>query len=342
VISNCALKADNVRTAGYYDFEGMEYVNIPGIFTDQPLQLDKGTFDTKMPVILVLEAAYRLKNRLAFGLYFNYGLNNVQSKINLSDDFNFRPVVFDILNNQQPLLTNSLLGSTHTKSFKPLAVGVKVTYDLTSPKTSAERAALRAARQTVIDIIDIQSEDFEIDVAVDEDAARFAAEEAARLAAEEAARLAAEEAARIAAEEAARLAAEEAARLAAAEAARKEEADRRAAAIAAIETPISNFALGQSGSATLNPALDKVIALLKEFPDMNVTISGHTCEQGTPQANDRVSLRRAQQTKDYLIANGISEDRIISLIPKRDTEPLVPNINEENRKINRRVQFKVL
>ena len=142
---NYTLKADNLETSGFYSFENQEYVNIPGVFFNQPLESRKGTYDANMHVQLVLEAAYRLKNRLSFGVYFNYGLNNVQD---INDQ---RPVAFHFNNNQQPLSTNSLLNTAYTKSFKPLAVGVKVSYDLTSAKSSAEKAAEKVARQNAID-----------------------------------------------------------------------------------------------------------------------------------------------------------------------------------------------
>ena len=54
-------------------------------------------------------------------------------------------------------------------------------------------------------------------------------------------------------------------------------------------------------------------------------------------ANERVSKQRAENAKAYLISNGIATNRITGTASKRDTEPLVPNTNEENRKQNRRV-----
>jgi OOP family OmpA-OmpF porin len=57
--------------------------------------------------------------------------------------------------------------------------------------------------------------------------------------------------------------------------------------------------------------------------------------------NDRVALQRAEKVKKYLISKGIAENRILGVVSKRDTEPLVPNTNEENRIINRRVEIKL-
>ena len=89
------------------------------------------------------------------------------------------------------------------------------------------------------------------------------------------------------------------------------------------------------------PFLDEKIRFLNEFPDMKVYIYGHTCDLGTHEVNERIGSQRAQKVREYLLANGIDQSRILGAGSKRDTEPLVPNTNDENRKINHRVQFVV-
>ena len=50
-------------------------------------------------------------------------------------------------------------------------------------------------------------------------------------------------------------------------------------------------------------------------------------------------MRRTTRAKAYMIFKGIAESRILSVASKRDTEPVVPNANEENRQKNRRIQL---
>lgn len=106
----------------------------------------------------------------------------------------------------------------------------------------------------------------------------------------------------------------------------------------AIQKPIDNYTVSQTG---LTPKqmeeLDKRIALLKQYPDVDIFIYGHTCDLGGDVVNERVGLYRAQNAKRYLISKGIDEKRIVGMASKRDTEPIVPNTSEANRLKNRRV-----
>ena len=62
---------------------------------------------------------------------------------------------------------------------------------------------------------------------------------------------------------------------------------------------------------------------------------------GDEAINERIGLLRAERAKAYMISQGIEENRILGTISKLDTEPLVPNTNEENRRKNRRVELVV-
>ena len=108
--------------------------------------------------------------------------------------------------------------------------------------------------------------------------------------------------------------------------------------IAEIQKPIDNYAVSQTGvTPTQKEELDKRIALLKQYPDVDVFIYGHTCELGTDKVNEQVGLHRAQNAKIYMISKGISDKRIVGVASKRDSEPVVPNTSEANRRKNRRV-----
>ena len=66
--------------------------------------------------------------------------------------------------------------------------------------------------------------------------------------------------------------------------------------------------------ATLRPesteALDKLIALLNENPNVTIELSAHTDYRGSAAYNERLSQRRAESVVNYLIEHGIAQDRL--------------------------------
>jgi len=95
-------------------------------------------------------------------------------------------------------------------------------------------------------------------------------------------------------------------------------------------------------SDTQKQELDVIIAMLQQNPETKFYIYGHSCDIGNARANEKISLQRAEQVKKYVLSKGISEKRILGIAAKGDTEPLLPNINDENRRINRRVEIKII
>jgi len=88
--------------------------------------------------------------------------------------------------------------------------------------------------------------------------------------------------------------------------------------------------------------LDTAGVLLRDYPDLRIRITGHTCDKGTYEANKRIGLQRAQSAKNYLVnAEGISPNRI-ETATKANDEPRVPNTSEDNRRKNRRVQIEII
>ena len=70
---------------------------------------------------------------------------------------------------------------------------------------------------------------------------------------------------------------------------------------------------------------------MDKYPDLTITIVGHTCKIGYKNINLKKGLKRAENAKAYLIEQGISENRI-SVDSKGETEPR-SDINSENRRI---------
>ncbi len=87
--------------------------------------------------------------------------------------------------------------------------------------------------------------------------------------------------------------------------------------------------------------LDKVIRFLRDNPTLRIEISGHTDNVGTAAYNLQLSFKRAQAVANYLVAHGIESVRLTQKGYGQE-KPLVPNDTEENRQINRRIEFRLL
>ncbi|OFY24362.1 MAG: hypothetical protein A2W98_00050 [Bacteroidetes bacterium GWF2_33_38] len=93
--------------------------------------------------------------------------------------------------------------------------------------------------------------------------------------------------------------------------------------------------------AESNAELDRLIAVLTEYPNIKIEISGHTDNLGTLQLNTKLSESRAKAVVDYLIMKGVSTSRL-QYKGYAYLEPIATNETEEGRQENRRVEFKVL
>lgn len=87
--------------------------------------------------------------------------------------------------------------------------------------------------------------------------------------------------------------------------------------------------------------LDKVIHLLEDNPKLKIELSAHTDDHGSDAYNDKLSSHRGEAAKRYIVGNGISPERI-KAVGYGKRKPLVENNSDENRAINRRVEFTIL
>jgi outer membrane protein OmpA-like peptidoglycan-associated protein len=124
--------------------------------------------------------------------------------------------------------------------------------------------------------------------------------------------------------------------------------------------------------ATLRPesktALDQLVVLLNQNPNVTIELSAHTDCRGSEAYNERLSQQRAESVVAYLIAHGIAADRLTpkgygESMPKRIkprvaekypflkegdvlTEEMINALPEEQQEqchqMNRRTEFKVL
>ncbi len=97
-----------------------------------------------------------------------------------------------------------------------------------------------------------------------------------------------------------------------------------------------------SGSARLTPQskiiLDKVVRTLQEYPEIQVEIRGYTDNTGSLAGNMRLSQKRAEAVRAYLIEKGIDGSRIKAK-GYGPQNPIADNKTAEGRAKNRRIEF---
>ncbi len=90
------------------------------------------------------------------------------------------------------------------------------------------------------------------------------------------------------------------------------------------------------------PTLDAVADVLVRYPELRIEIAGHTDSVGSEAYNQALSERRAESVRVYLLENfDIAPDRLTS-IGFGETRPLMPNVSQTERALNRRVEFELL
>ncbi|HWA33566.1 MAG TPA: OmpA family protein, partial [Cyclobacteriaceae bacterium] len=87
--------------------------------------------------------------------------------------------------------------------------------------------------------------------------------------------------------------------------------------------------------------LDKVVRFLNENKNVRIEIGGHTDDAGTPEYNLQLSQKRVQSVASYLVDHGIPATRLLQK-GYGESKPLKPNDSEENRQINRRIEFRII
>ena len=94
--------------------------------------------------------------------------------------------------------------------------------------------------------------------------------------------------------------------------------------------------------ASLKPSgrdvLDGAVKTMRDNPTLSVVIEGHTDSVGSDAYNERLSERRANAVKDYLVRQGISSSRITTR-GYGESRPVASNDTEEGRAQNRRAEI---
>lgn len=98
-----------------------------------------------------------------------------------------------------------------------------------------------------------------------------------------------------------------------------------------------------TGKAELAPmAQQKLTEVAKALSDLDpnarIVVEGHTDSRGTDESNLELSKQRATTVRDYLVSQGVAEDRITA-VGRGETQPLATNDTPEGRANNRRVEI---
>jgi OOP family OmpA-OmpF porin len=92
--------------------------------------------------------------------------------------------------------------------------------------------------------------------------------------------------------------------------------------------------------------LDDNIQILKTNPKDRILIAGYTSAKGTEEYNQKLSERRAEAVRDYLVKGGIAPERLETIGYGRtrpaEFEPIPNNIYSKEAKANMRVLFEVI
>ncbi len=86
--------------------------------------------------------------------------------------------------------------------------------------------------------------------------------------------------------------------------------------------------------------LDKILEEIKEIKYEKIVIEGHTDSIGSKSYNLKLSKKRAESVKKYLMEKGIDEGKI-ETVGYGEEKPIESNSTEEGRAKNRRVEIKV-
>jgi outer membrane protein OmpA-like peptidoglycan-associated protein len=93
------------------------------------------------------------------------------------------------------------------------------------------------------------------------------------------------------------------------------------------------------------PILGEMLKLMQKYPEMKIDLSSHTDAQGTDTYNQRLSQRRADSSKKWLVERGIAPERIRA-IGKGESELLNHCANgvkcdDKEHEVNRRTDFRI-
>ncbi len=92
-------------------------------------------------------------------------------------------------------------------------------------------------------------------------------------------------------------------------------------------------------------SLKKIVAIIEAYKSTRIEISGHTDSKGKDEYNMKLSLKRAQSVRDWMIKNSSLKIGFFKIKGLGEKKPIAPNLkkdgsdNPQGRQKNRRVEF---
>ena len=84
--------------------------------------------------------------------------------------------------------------------------------------------------------------------------------------------------------------------------------------------------------------IDDMVAVLKKYPALNITIEGHTDNVGSAAYNKKLSQQRAEAVKKYMVIKGGIDAKRLNAVGFGLEKPIATNGTKEGRAKNRRVE----
>ncbi|MGZ3236045.1 MAG: OmpA family protein [Burkholderiaceae bacterium] len=108
---------------------------------------------------------------------------------------------------------------------------------------------------------------------------------------------------------------------------------------------LAGDALFDSGKSDLKPAgkakLDELASKLKNMKVDAILATGHTDSAGSAVLNEKLSVKRAEAVKTYLVSKGVDAHKI-KIAGKGETQPVASNKTAAGRAQNRRVEIEII
>ncbi len=98
----------------------------------------------------------------------------------------------------------------------------------------------------------------------------------------------------------------------------------------------------ETGKSEIKPEsqsiIDQIVKMLKQNPELKVSVEGHTDNVGSDKSNKTLSENRAKSVMNALISQGIDKSRL-SYKGWGSSKPIADNTTEDGRYKNRRVEI---
>lgn len=112
----------------------------------------------------------------------------------------------------------------------------------------------------------------------------------------------------------------------------------------AINVRMRNDVLFDVDSASLRAesraTLQEMANVFERYPEQRIRVEGHTDSTGTDDYNQRLSERRANSVREYLVSQGVTRGSITA-VGYGESRPRADNSTSSGRQLNRRVEISI-